>query len=169
VREHPHSVQGLADRWTHSGWPACRTLRPASTPWPPALTPRPKPVFDVAIGILDTGADLLGAVPKAILPDDLLQELEAACAPVEAMDLEPVRGDYAPSWRSIVSSIDADVLTELEAAFSAVVTFPRHHRPGATAAHRTRIEHVRRDGGRLRDVDPDLPCRSPMSCRCSTT
>jgi hypothetical protein len=121
-----------------------------------------KPVFDVAIGIIDTGADLLGAVPKALLPDDLRQDLEAACAPVEAMDLEPVREELRTELAGIVSAIDTDVLDDLEAAFADVVAFLDTIDPEPPL---TELEHQTFDEmvARLRDVDPTVPLADVLS------
>ena len=80
-------------------------------------------MFDVATGIIDTGADLLGAVPKALLPDDLKQALDDACAPVEALDLEPVREELRTELQGISAAIDADILADLKAAFDEIVAF----------------------------------------------
>jgi hypothetical protein len=82
-----------------------------------------RPVFDVATGVIDTGADLLSAVPKAMLPDDLRQELEEACAPVEALDLEPIRTELRAELHGIVASLDVTVLHDLEVAFQSVLDF----------------------------------------------
>lgn len=81
------------------------------------------PVFDVAAGAINTGASLLGAVPKALLPDDVRQELDAACAPLEALDLEPLRTEMHAELAGIVASIDTTVLHDLDVAFQAVVAF----------------------------------------------
>ena len=83
------------------------------------------PAFDVSSGIIDTAADLLGAVPKALLPDDLKAELEAACAPVEALDLEPVRTELHATLQQIRDGIDVEVLTAVAEAQAAVVEFLR--------------------------------------------
>ena len=69
-----------------------------------------QPVFDVATGIIETAADALGLVPKALLPDDLRKELEAACAPVEAIDLEPTRTELHTQLAAMIASIDAGAL-----------------------------------------------------------
>ncbi len=82
-----------------------------------------QPVFDVATGIISTAADALGLVPKALLPDDLKSALEAACAPVEALDLEPIRTELHTRLDAIISSLDTTVLTTLEAGYAEVREF----------------------------------------------
>ena len=91
-----------------------------------------QPVFDVAVGIIDVAADALGLVPKALLPDDLRQELEAACAPVEALDLEPTRVELHQQLATMIDSIDASALEAVAQGFQAVQDFlaeidPRPH------------------------------------------
>ncbi len=83
------------------------------------------PAFDVSSDIINTAADLLGAVPRALLPDDLKAELEAACAPVEALDLEPVRAELHATLQGIRDGIDAEVLAAVAEAQDAVVAFLR--------------------------------------------
>lgn len=91
-----------------------------------------QPVFDVATGIIETAADALGLVPKALLPDDLRQELEAACAPVEALDLEPTRLELHDQLATMIASIDASALDAVAIGYAAVTDFiasidPRPH------------------------------------------
>ena len=113
------------------------------------------PAFDVSSGIIDTAADLLGAVPKALLPDDLKAELEAACAPVEALDLEPVRTELHATLQQIIDGIDVEVLTAVAEAQAAVVEFLRSIDP------RPPLEEF--EAGpfqdlvdQLRDIDPTV-------------
>jgi hypothetical protein len=115
-----------------------------------------RPVFDVASGVINTGADLLGAVPKALLPDDVLQELEAACAPLQALDLEPVRQDLKSELDAIIAGIDTDVLADLDQAFQAVLDFLDDIDPEAAL---TELEAQAFSGlaERLRQVDPTTP------------
>ena len=82
-----------------------------------------RPVFDVASDVIGTTADALGLVPKALLPDDLKAALEAACAPVEALDLEPVRVELHDRLDSIIDSLDASVLDAVRAGYTAVKDF----------------------------------------------
>jgi len=91
-----------------------------------------EPVFDVASGIIGTAADALGLVPKALLPDDLRHELEAACAPVEALDLEPTRVELHDQLTAMIASIDASALDAVAEGYAAVQAFvasidPRPH------------------------------------------
>ena len=82
-----------------------------------------QPVFDVATGIIDTAADALGLVPKALLPDDLRSELEAACAPVEALDLEPARAELHAQLAAMLASVDAGALAAVSAGYAQVTGF----------------------------------------------
>jgi hypothetical protein len=91
-----------------------------------------QPVFDVATGVISTTAGALGLVPKALLPDDLKAALEAACAPVEAIDLEPVRAELHARLQAVVDGLDTTALDALEAGFAEVQAFvasidPRPH------------------------------------------
>lgn len=82
-----------------------------------------RPVFDVASDVIGTTADALGLVPKALLPDDLKAALEAACAPVEALDLEPIRAELHAQLTAIVEGLDTTVLDALEAGYAEVMAF----------------------------------------------
>lgn len=82
-----------------------------------------QPVFDVSTGIINTAADALGLVPKALLPDDLKQELEAACAPVQSLDLEPPRAELHAQLGALTDSINADALDAVAAGYAQVQSF----------------------------------------------
>ena len=82
-----------------------------------------QPVFDVATGVIETAADALGLVPKALLPDDLRNELEAACAPIEALDLEPARAELHDQLATMIASIDASALDAVAVGYAAVQEF----------------------------------------------
>lgn len=82
-----------------------------------------QPVFDVASDAVNTAADALGLVPKALLPDDLKAALEAACGPVEALDLEPIREELHIRLEAIIDSLDTSVLETLEAGYAEVKAF----------------------------------------------
>jgi hypothetical protein len=112
-----------------------------------------QPVFDVATGIIDVAADALGLVPKALLPDDLRQELEAACAPVEALDLEPTRAELHAQLAAMVDSIDARALDAVAAGFQAVRDFLAgiDPRPHVEALEEDTFETLR---GALDQLDP---------------
>ncbi len=119
-------------------------------------------MFDVATGIIDTGADLLGAVPKALLPDDLKQALDDACAPVEALDLEPVREELRTELQGISAAIDADVLADLKAAFDEVVAFldTIDPEPLATDFEQSTFDPMVE---RLLAIDPTIPLADVIS------
>jgi hypothetical protein len=82
-----------------------------------------RPVFDVASGVISTGADALSLVPKALLPDDLKADLEAACAPVQAINLEPTRALLHDELAKILATIDATALQAVQAGYEAVQDF----------------------------------------------
>jgi hypothetical protein len=89
-----------------------------------------QPVFDVATGIISTAADALGLVPKALLPDDLKSALEAACAPVESLDLEPARQELHTQLQAIIDSLDTSVLDALEQGYAELKEFIASIDPG---------------------------------------
>ncbi|HEY5981719.1 MAG TPA: hypothetical protein VIT41_18995 [Microlunatus sp.] len=82
-----------------------------------------QPVFDVSTGIVETAADALELVPRALLPDDLKQELEAACAPVQSLDLEPARAELHTQLGALIDSINTDALDAVAAGYAQIQTF----------------------------------------------
>lgn len=82
------------------------------------------PVIDTVIGILNTAADLLSAVPKDILPAAVRDELEAAAGEIEAIDFKGVTQDLVKQLRDVTDDIIGnDVLKPLDDAHAAVVGF----------------------------------------------
>lgn len=83
-----------------------------------------QPYFDAAIDVIDTGADLLDAVPFDILPDDARRELEETARPIKAIDFQADVADVLKArLDTIVTGLDTEVLTELEAAYADAVAF----------------------------------------------
>jgi hypothetical protein len=82
-----------------------------------------QPVFDVAAGAIGTTADALGLVPKALLPDDLRHALEAACAPIHDLDLEPARAELHAQLAALIDTIDASALEAVSAGYQTVNDF----------------------------------------------
>jgi len=52
-----------------------------------------KPYFDTATGAVNTAADVISAVPLAMLPDSMKADLDAAVAPVRAINVEQVKDE----------------------------------------------------------------------------
>ncbi len=52
-----------------------------------------QPYFDAAAGAIDTAADVIGAVPVGLLPDSMKADLDAAVAPIRAIDPDQVRAE----------------------------------------------------------------------------
>lgn len=49
------------------------------------------PYFDTAVDVIGTTADVFGALPLSLLPDNIKQEVDAAAAPIRAIDIEQVK------------------------------------------------------------------------------
>jgi len=112
-----------------------------------------QPVFDVATGTIKVAADALGLVPKALLPDDLRQELEAACAPIHDLDLEPTRAELHQQLGALIDSIDAGALEAVSAGYDAVRSFVASidPHPHVTELETTAFTELM---GRLNAIDP---------------
>ena len=112
-----------------------------------------QPVFDVATGTIKVAADALGLVPKALLPDDLRQELEAACAPIHDLDLEPTRAELHQQLGALIDSIDASALEAVSAGYEAVRSFVASidPRPHVTELETTAFTELM---GALNAIDP---------------
>lgn len=82
-----------------------------------------QPVFDVSTGIIDTAADALSLVPRALLPDDLKAELDAACAPLRSLDLEPARAELHAQLGALIDSVDTAALDAVAAGYAQVQAF----------------------------------------------
>lgn len=52
-----------------------------------------KPYFDTAVDAIGTAADVIGAVPLGLLPDSMKADLDAAVAPIRAIDMEQVKNE----------------------------------------------------------------------------
>jgi hypothetical protein len=82
-----------------------------------------KPVFDAVVTALDVAASALSLTPRDLLPDDVKQELENACAQLQAVDLDGVKAELTAELEALVASVDTDVLDLLREAQNEVVAF----------------------------------------------
>ena len=94
-----------------------------------------KPVFDTAVDAIGAAADVVGAVPFGLLPEDMKSEVDAAVAPIKAVDLGAVEtqvegllgitadGRFAPR-EELQAAIGA-----IQAKFDELVQTLRDHDP----------------------------------------
>src|SRR5262249_22686739 len=92
-----------------------------------------QPYFDTAIQALGTAKTVVAAVPVSLLPDDTRQELDQAVQPIKDIDFDTdVRDVLENALDEIMTSLNTDVLDEIDAAFHEVLAFlqgldPRGH------------------------------------------
>jgi hypothetical protein len=82
-----------------------------------------KPVFDAVVTALDAAASALSLTPRDLLPDDVKQELEDACAQLQAVNLDGVKTELTAELEALIASVDTDVLDLLRDAQAEVVAF----------------------------------------------
>ena len=58
------------------------------------------PYFDTAVDVIGTTADVFQALPLSLLPDSIKQEVDAAAAPIRAIDVEQLK-DTVEGWFQI--------------------------------------------------------------------
>ena len=92
------------------------------------------PYFDAANDIIDTTADVIDKVPFGLLPTDIQQEIVDLSRPVKQIDFEAIADSLRTELRSILTSLDTDVLDEVDAAYQAVIAFLESIDPGAAIA-----------------------------------
>ena len=92
------------------------------------------PYFDTAIDVIDTGADVIDAVPFGLLPTDVQQEVVDVCEPVRTLDLQPVEDTLRAELAEIRTAFQEDTLEEIAAAYAAVVAFLASLDPQAALA-----------------------------------
>ena len=91
-----------------------------------------RPFFDTAVDVVDTTADIVGAVPLGLLPDDAKQELAEAVEPVKQIDFQADVADVLTDrMQSILAKLDTDVLGAIEAAYDDVIDFLESVDPSA--------------------------------------
>jgi hypothetical protein len=81
------------------------------------------PYFDAAIEVIDTGADIIDAVPFTLLPTEVQQEVVDLGRPIKQLDLQSVEDVLRGELEDIRESLHADALHEIEDAFAAVLSF----------------------------------------------
>jgi hypothetical protein len=113
-----------------------------------------EPYFNTAIQALNTAKSVVGAVPVSLLPDDTKQELDSAVQPIKDIDFDTdVRQVLEGQLDAILTSLNTDVLDEIEQAYQEVVTFV------ASIDPRPPLEQFEHDDfdpmlARIRAVDP---------------
>jgi hypothetical protein len=94
-----------------------------------------RPYFDTAVGVIDTAADAFQLVPFGLLPDDIKAEVDAAAAPIRAIDVEGVKNtvegwfEIGPDGKFQLRKPIEDALQELQAKYEALVTEVRKADP----------------------------------------
>ena len=90
-----------------------------------------RPFFDTAVDVVDTTADIVGAVPLGLLPDDAKQELAEAVEPVKQIDFQVDVADVLTDrMQEILAKLDTDVLGAIEDAYADVIEFLESVDPG---------------------------------------
>lgn len=83
-----------------------------------------QPYFDTAIQALGTAKSVIAAVPLSLLPDDTRQELADAVKPIKDLDFDTeVRDVLENELDAIMTSLNTDVLDDIDKAFHEVLSF----------------------------------------------
>ncbi len=113
------------------------------------------PYFDGAVGAMNDVRQVVAALPVGLLPGDARQKLQDLAQPIKSIDFgSAVRDPLEQQLAAILTSLDQDVLQEVQAAFEQVVTFLQGVDPRSAIAQ---LEHDRVDPAlaRLAALDPD--------------
>lgn len=90
------------------------------------------PVFDTANDVIDTTADVVGAVPLGLLPDDAKADLADAVRPVQEIDFQRDVADVLNAkMTEILDGLDTEVLGAIDAAYRDVIAFLESIDPNA--------------------------------------
>jgi len=81
------------------------------------------PYFDTAIDVIDTGAEVIEAVPFGLLPTDVQQEIVDVARPIKTLDLQEVEDALRGELEEIRAGLHAEGLAAVEEAFAAVAAF----------------------------------------------
>ncbi|MFP2934246.1 hypothetical protein ACLESO_55830, partial [Pyxidicoccus sp. 3LG] len=94
-----------------------------------------RPYFDTAVDVIDTAADAFELVPFGILPDDIKSQVDAAAAPIRAIDVEGVK-DTVEGWFEIgpdgkfqLRKPIEDALHDLQVKYESLITEVRKADP----------------------------------------
>ncbi|WP_380168398.1 hypothetical protein [Jannaschia sp. R86511] len=79
------------------------------------------PYFDTAVDVIDTGTEVIDAVPFGMLPTDVQQEIVDVARPIKTLDLDPVEATLLQTLQEIRSTLDDEALDAVRAAFDAVL------------------------------------------------
>ncbi|NEA30681.1 hypothetical protein [Streptomyces sp. SID13031] len=81
------------------------------------------PYFDAANDVIDTGAQVIDAVPFGLLPTDVQQEIVDLAKPIKALDLQAVEDTLRVELAAIQESLHAEVLDAIDEVYQKVVAF----------------------------------------------
>lgn len=120
---------------------------------------RLSPYFDAAIGAVDTAAGVAEAVPWSLLPESMKAEVDAAVAPIKAIDvaafadrIEQILG-LGPDGFALRGDLEAAV-ADIQTSYDALITAIAAHDPRQyLAALDAEFEAL---ATRVRDFAPDL-------------
>ncbi len=113
------------------------------------------PYFDTAIEVMETTASVVEAVPLDLLPDDVEADLQDAVRPIKAIDFDQdVRQVLIGQLNQALSSLDTDVLAEVDRLYLEIVQFlqDNHPRPEIEQLEITVFDEML---SRLQAIDPD--------------
>ena len=86
-----------------------------------------RPYFDTTVDLVDTATDVIEALPLGLLPDDMKAELDAAVAPVRAIDVAGVE-ETVEGWLQIdaegrfaARGVLEESIAEVQAGYDALV------------------------------------------------
>ena len=82
-----------------------------------------KPYFDTAIEVIDTGTQVINAVPFSMLPTDVQQDVVDVAKPIKELDLQDVEDTLRGELATIRESLHTDALDAIGEASQAVVDF----------------------------------------------
>jgi hypothetical protein len=88
------------------------------------------PYIDASIGVIDTTASVVDAIPFGMLPTDLQADIVETVRPIKQIDFEAIAGQLRGELAGIVAALDTDVLVEVDAAYQEVVAFLESIDPG---------------------------------------
>ena len=81
------------------------------------------PYFDTANDVIDTGAQVIDAVPFGLLPTDVQQEIVDLAKPIKELDLQEVEDTLRAELTAIQESLHAETLDAIEEVYQKVVDF----------------------------------------------
>lgn len=87
---------------------------------------RLEPYFQTAADVSNSAADIIANVPLGMLPDSAKADLDAAVAPLQAIDFDKqVRQVLVQAMDQLLKELDDEVLAEIQTLYQQLVTFLR--------------------------------------------